>query len=147
ADGETRGDSHGARVPDENGVEIGAVAAPRFARVVDVTAPPPLAGFVVLHRGNDVVVDGARHFEIGVRIRLFDYFASPGADLVVERNQPVRAQVAGEFLGVFVVRERRSARQARLYVLFARSVEAQFEIHRRRGRDDMNHFVAVKGRR
>nr|GFD56793.1 hypothetical protein [Tanacetum cinerariifolium] len=58
-DAEARRDTQGAAVADDDGVEIGAVAAAGVAGVVDVTAAPALAGFVVGHGAHHVLVDGA----------------------------------------------------------------------------------------
>src|SRR4029077_13085095 len=87
--GETRRNAERPRIADENRVEIGAVATAVFARIVDIAAAPALPALVVLHGRDHVVVNGARHLEIGFRMRPVHHLMGPCANLVVERYQTV----------------------------------------------------------
>ena len=98
ADGEPGRNADSARIADEDGVEVGAIAAPVFARIVDVAAAPSLAALVVLHGGHYVVVNGARLLEIGLRARGGDHFVGPGSNLAVEWHQAVRFHPARQIL-------------------------------------------------
>jgi hypothetical protein len=71
-----------------------------------------------------VIVYGAGHFKIRVRIRLLHHLAGPRPNLAIDRDQPIRFQVLRQLLRVLIPRQRRPAKQPRLNVLFTRGIEA-----------------------
>src|SRR5580658_3767687 len=89
----------GAREANEDGMEIGTVAATRFAGVVDIAAAPALARLVIFHGSYDVVVNGSRHLEIGLGVGRLHHFASHFAYVVVKRHEPIGAQIGRQFGG------------------------------------------------
>ncbi len=57
-------DALGSRHGDEKGMEVGAVAFLGVAGIEHVAVSPAGSGFVVLHGGEDVIVDGAGFVEM-----------------------------------------------------------------------------------
>src|ERR1051326_8721505 len=122
ADREPRRNPHRTSIADEDGMEIGAVAPPLRAGVVDVPATPPLPALVVLHRRDHVIVDSPRHLEIGVRMRRLHHFARPFADLIIERNQAIGLEPLRQLLRVFILDQPSAAIEPRLLMLLSRRI-------------------------
>ena len=88
--GKARRDAERAAIADEDGMEVCAVAAPGVARIIDVAASPALPALVVLHGGDDVIVNGPGFLQVGLCARRIHDLQRPLLDLTVNRHQPVR---------------------------------------------------------
>ena len=91
-DFEARGDARSAHHANEERVEIGAIAALGSAGPNCVAAAPTFAGLVVMHGGNDVVINVARFGKIrGIARSLL---LGQLGNHAVQGNKPVGFQVS-----------------------------------------------------
>src|SRR5713226_5021756 len=73
-DRETRRDTEGSTVTNEDRVKISAVASTRVTSVIDVAAPPAGTGLVILNGGDDVIINSPCFLQVGSRARCLDNF-------------------------------------------------------------------------
>src|SRR5438876_10766265 len=75
-------------------MEIRAVATTGITGVVDITSPPALAGLVVLHGRNNVIVNSPSFLEIAFSAGGIDHLLGPLLDLTVDGHKPIRLKPA-----------------------------------------------------
>ena len=95
ANGKARRDADAAHQCDEIGMEIGAVAGVRIARIHGITASPTTARFVVAHSTDYVMIERFRAFEIVAVSR--GRFLSQGPERFVDWHQFFWTQVTRSF--------------------------------------------------